>query len=279
MIFMKSEKSENGLICILWDKTKLYIESTLQYSMSKMIKFGNGLQGKYSGNPTGNTKTTAEKKTANSDHEALMKHAKTKRKAREERADVRESLMMAPDKALKKVESGDDALLNGQIKNMQKTVKAKTNVIARQYGLAEPNNPEALAHDRLHCATCDRTLDAPNAHKQAGLDGLFEDSEVRIMCCWCFGKFDDSEIKSTMYTGLEANAKIRLAVYNPEESTREEVESLTDSRRIYLKCKLKKWEQDTSLIGKIKHVAWQDADTMENIVRDQAPTRYTACTL
>lgn len=260
-------------------KTKLYIEYTLWYSMSKMINFGNGLQGKYNNSVTGNTKTKSEKKVANSDHEALMKHSKKMAKAREDRADIRESSMMAPDKALEKVETGDDALLNGQIKNMQKTVKAGTNVLARQYGLQEPNNPEAMAHDRLHCATCDRRLDSPNAHKQNGLDDLFKDEDIRIMCCWCFGKMSDSDIKSTMYTGLEATKEIRLKVYNPEESTKAEMESLTDSRKIYLKCKLRKWEQDTALIGNIKHDYLQEGDDFENTYRNMAKTRYNACTL
>ena len=151
----------------------------------------------------------------------------------------------------------------------------KTNALARKYGLPQPNNKEALEHDRTHCFACDRKLDSPNAHKGGDLEKLFEDDgDVRILCCWCFGRMGDDEIKTTMrIEGAEADAKIRLQVYNPMESKKEEIESLTQTRRIFLKSKLKKWEQDTELIGKLKRTI-SDEDYQENYYMYNAKTRY-----
>ncbi len=245
--------------------------------MSNMINFGNGLGKKYSGNPTGNTKTEAEKKVASSDREALRKAGQLKRHAREEREAKRAQKVVEPQTQLDNFEK--DPTKDIAVGAVLDKAKAKTNALAREYALPEPNNPEALKHDRLHCATCDRTLDDPNAHKSAGLEGLFDDAEVRIMCCWCFGRMSHDKIKSTMYSGKEATKEIRLAIYNPAESTKAEIEEMTDIRRIALKSKIKKYNDRVKFVGNIKHDYLQEGDDFENIIRNQARTRYTACTL
>lgn len=88
----------------------------------------------------------------------------------------------------------------------------------------------------------------------------------------------DSDIKRSANNGEEASKEIRLKVYNPEESSKEEIESLIDSKMIQLKSKLKKWEQDVSLVGKIKHDNLLEVDQLENSVMYNAKTRYNACT-
>ena len=103
---------------------------------------------------------------------------------------------------------------------------------------------------------------------------LCKDEDVRLMCCRCFGRMGDDEIKSTMrIEGAEVDAKIRLQVYNPMESKKEEIESLTSTRRIFLKSKLKKWEQDTELVGKLTRTL-HDEDYQENFNMYNAKTRY-----
>ena len=246
--------------------------------MSKMINFGGqNLQRKYGGNSSSNMKTNAEKIRQDKDREALKKASELKRAGRESRMEERLIRNMSPDMAIKLLEENPQADVD--IKNIHKKALAQSNVIARQYGIIEPNNPEALVHDRLHCYTCDRKLHQPNAHKSLELGGLFDDSDIRIMCCWCFGKMNDDEIKSTMrIEGIVADSKIRLKVYNPIESTKEEVDSLIESKIIQLRGKLKRWQQDTALIGNIKHEYLYEGDQFENQVMYRAKTRYTACT-
>ena len=239
---------------------------------------GQGLQRKYSNGSSSNLKTNAQKSQAQKDREALKKASLAKREAREARAEKREMKLnnANPELAIKILEENPEKDIN--VNQIQKEAMAKTNVLAREYGLSQPNNPEALAHDRLHCSACDRKLDSPNAHKQDGLGNLFEDEDVRLLCCWCFGKMGESDIKSTMYSGLEADSKVRLQVYNPIESTKAEVESLIESKMIQMKSKLKKWQQDVALVGNIKHDYLQEGDQIENSVLYNAKTRYTACT-
>tara|TARA_R110000765_G_scaffold422920_1_gene531123 strand:- start:326 stop:1060 length:735 start_codon:yes stop_codon:yes gene_type:complete len=238
---------------------------------------GQGLQRKYSNGSSSNLKTNAQKSQAQKDREALKKASLAKREAREARAEKREMRLnnANPELAIKILEENPEKDIN--VNQIQKEAMAKTNVLAREFGLSQPNNPEALAHDRLHCSACDRKLDSPNAHKQDGLGNLFEDEDVRLLCCWCFGKMGESDIKS-MYSGKEADSKVRLQVYNPIESTKAEVESLIESKMIQMKSKLKKWQQDVALVGNIKHDYLQEGDQIENSVLYNAKTRYTACT-
>ena len=219
------------------------------------------VSGKKLKNEIATTKTNAQKNTESSDRAALRAASKARREQREKRMRTRDSRKTDP---------------KTEVKNY---VKSTTNVIARKYGLVQPNNPEALAHDRLHCITCDRELHIPDAHEDIGVESLFDDDEVRMLCCWCFGKMGDDEIKDTMKTGLEATAEIRLRVYNPEESTELEIEGLTDSRLAYLKSKLRRWEQTTALIGNLKHDYLTEGDAFENHDYHQNKTRYDSCTL
>ncbi len=243
--------------------------------MSNMIKIsGQGLQRRYS-NDAGKGDIDLNVDTTRKDQEALGKFSVTKRKAREARLAQRDEKNITPVKELEILEANPEKDVD--VKGIVKKVKEKTNVLAREYGLKQPNNPEALVHDRLHCYTCDRHLDSPNAHKGIGLDGLFEDEEVRMLCCWCFGKMSDDEIKTTMRNGKEATKEIRLAIYDPAESTKAEIEAMTDIKRIALKSKIKRWNAITGLVGNIKHNDLEDADWMERCVEYNAHTRYTAC--
>ena len=211
---------------------------------------------------------------------AMRKNQTWKTKQREERMNLRIERLenMKPEVQLEKFEQNPTKGID--VEKIKSELLATTNATARKYGLPEPNNPEALAHDRTHCMCCDRKLHQPNAHKNLDIDpDLIDDEEVRLMCCWCFGKMDDDDIRSTMYTGMEADAKIRLKVYNPEQSTQQEIDSLIESKRIQLKSKLKRWEQDVALVGNVKHDYLLEVDQLENTVIYNAKTRYTACTL
>lgn len=240
--------------------------------MSKMINFsGQGLQRAYT--KKNSELSTQEQEQKKQDREALRKYAESQREKREARMNAR----MEKNKPItKEVEDFEkNGLSEEEIAKVTDGVMEKTNALARKYGLPQPNNKEALEHDRTHCFACDRKLDSPNAHKGGDLEKLFEDDgDVRILCCWCFGRMGDDEIKTTMrIEGAEADAKIRLQVYNPMESKKEEIESLTQTRRIFLKSKLKKWEQDTELIGKLKRTI-SDEDYQENYYMYNAKTRY-----
>ena len=131
---------------------------------------GQGLQRKYSNGSSSNLKTNAQKSQAQKDREALKKASLAKREAREARAEKREMRLnnANPELAIKILEENPEKDIN--VNQIQKEAMAKTNVLAREFGLSQPNNPEALAHDRLHCSACDRKLDSPNAHKQDGLE-------------------------------------------------------------------------------------------------------------
>lgn len=237
---------------------------------------GQGLQRKYSNGASSTLKTNAEKSQAQKDRDALKKASLAKRKAREARAEKREMRLnnANPEVAIKILEENPEKDIN--IAQIQKEAMSKTNALAREFGLSEPNNPEALAHDRLHCMMCDRTLDSPHTN-QFGGESIFDEEDVRLMCCWCFGKMSDSDIKHEIEP-KEATAEIRLKVYNPIESTKAEIESMIESKMIQMKSKLKKWQQDVALVGNIKHDYLQEGDQIENSVLYNAKTRYTACT-
>jgi len=244
--------------------------------MSKMIKIsGQNLQRRYS-NGAGEGDIDLNVDTKRKDQEALNKFSATKRKARETRLVQRDENNISPVEELTRLEK--DPTKDVDVKSIVKKAKEKTNVLAREYGLKEPNNPEAITHDRFHCFTCDRRLDSPNIYKQGeGMKDLFEDEEVRMLCCWCFGRMGEDEIKVTMRNNKDATKEIRLAVYDPIESTKEEIETMTDIKRIALKSKIKKWNAITGLVGNIKHDNLEDADWMERCVELNAHTRYTAC--
>jgi len=243
-----------------------------------MIKInGAGLQRRYS-NGAGSSGIISDKQKAEQerDHKAFRAYHKGKRAEREARMEVRMERNISPVVEMERLKKNPTKDID--VKRIVTKAKEKTNVLAREYGVKEPNNPEALAHDRLHCYTCDRHLDSPNTYKQnPDMKDLFDDEEVRILCCWCFGKMDDAQIKFTMRNGRDATKEIRLAIYDPIESTKAEIAEMTKLKRISLKSKIKRWEARNHLVGNIKHNVLEDADYMENIVSHNAHTRWTAC--
>jgi len=246
--------------------------------MSRMIKInGAGLQRRYSnGAGEGDIIPDAQRKQQKKDHEALRKHSQSKRARREARLEERDEQNISPEKEMERLKKNPTKDID--VKKIVNNAKAKTNVLAREYGVKEPNNPEALAHDRLHCFTCDRRLDSPNVYKRdEDMKDLFEDEEVRMLCCWCFGRMGEDEIKVTMRNNKDATKEIRLAIYNPIESTKAEIEEMTNLKRIALKSKIKRWNAMTRFVGNVKHDNVDDADWMENCVSYNAHTRYTAC--
>jgi len=241
--------------------------------MSEMIhlKWGQ-LQRHYAGKietPESEKQRIQKQKDANAWNATMN----AKREARLAKQAKRDEKHINPHQELEILESNPTKDVD--IKKIVDEAKSKTNVLARQYGLPEPNNPEALARDRLHCLACDRELHSPDAHKRAGLGGLFDDAEVRILCCWCFGRFGDEKIQTMTEQKGDADKRIRLAVYDPVEFCKEEIEYMTDLRRIQIKSKIKRF--DAMLVGKVKHDNVEDADWMENCVKYNAKTRYTAC--
>jgi len=248
--------------------------------MSRMIKInGAGLQRRYS-NGAGSSGIISDKQKAEQerDHKAFRAYHKGKRAEREKRMEARMERNISPVEEMKRLKKNPTKDID--VKKIISTAKAKTNKLAREYGVKEPNNPEALDHDRYHCYTCDRRLDSPNAHKQnADMKEFFDkDEDIRMLCCWCFGRMDDKDIKFTMRNNKEATKEIRLAIYDPIESTKAEIETMTKLKRISLKSKIKRWEARNHLVGNIKHDRLADADWMENCVSYNAHTRYTACT-
>lgn len=261
------------------------------------MKFGNGLQRKYLTNPESDVVSDAEKTQKEKDHEALRTHAESRRAQREarmvERDTNRKSITEDCKEQIKLVKRDEkDRLIQlennkeNRIENQVKEAKEKTNHLARKHGLEEPNNPEALKHDRYHCYKCDMKLHIPDAYKQLPkeVQQLFEDdNEVRHLCCFCFGKMEDGEI--TKLQDKESDRKIRMAIYNPEIYVRENAEEshqtdvkqiheLTKERIVYYNSKIKKYEHVISLVGTVKHDNLQEVDDLENTVRNHAFTRY-----
>src|SRR3989304_4776738 len=268
----------------------IYILWYCNTGMSKMIKFGNGLQRKYVTNPD---KTQAQK-----DREALRKHSEAKRAERETRMEYRDanrkSITEDSQEQIKLTKRDETDRLKqlendkeNKIERQVKEAKEKTNHLARKYGLTEPNNPEALKHDRFHCYKCDMKLHIPNAYKELPkeVQALFgNDEDVRHLCCYCFGKMEDGEIIK-LQTDEFSDKKIRVMIYDPESFVREnadeihqddikEIEKLTKERIVYYNAKIKRYEGIISLIGTVKHDQLQEVDDLENTVRNLAPTRY-----
>lgn len=246
-----------------------------------MMCFGNSLQKSYKTETESTVKNDFQKTQEEKDREALRKAAEAKRAERLARMEQRDKSRIPLDKKLEKeAEEYNDEIL--------KTAKENTNYLARKYNLPEPNNPEALNHDRLYCYTCNRRLDSPNAYKQdEDLQKLFDDEEVRTLCCWCFGRMDDDDIKFTSKTGEEATKEIRLAVYNPEvlldaditEEDAKRLENVPKSRQIYIKSKIKRYKNVVNMIGSIKHNSLEDEEHTDLSFLKQFKTRYDACTL
>lgn len=262
-----------------------------------MINFGNGLQRKYLTESEDKPVSDSEKTQAQKDHEALNKHSKAKAAQRDARLDKRDSNrksviedsveqigLTKKDKVdrLQQLEDNKENRIESQITE----AKGKTNHLARKHGLAEPNNPEALKHDRKHCMTCDTHLHIPDAYKDLSqeVQSLFNDEDVRHLCCYCFGKMEDGEIVKCQ-KGKDSDKKIRLMIYNPETYVRanaegihqediNDIEELTKERIAYYNAKIKKYEGVISLIGTVKHDYLQEGDDMENTVRNNAPTRW-----
>ena len=107
--------------------------------------------------------STQEQEQKKQDREALRKYAESQREKREARMNAR----MEKNKPItKEVEDFEkNGLSEEEIAKVTDGVMEKTNALARKYGLPQPNNKEALEHDRTHCFACDRKLDSPNAHK------------------------------------------------------------------------------------------------------------------
>ena len=104
---------------------------------------------------------------------------------------------------------------------------------------------------------------------------------MKMSDCYVVGvseKWENPISKVPCIDGKEADAKVRLQVYNPIESTKAEIDSLIESKMIQMKSKLKKWQQDVALVGNIKHDYLQEGDQIENSVLYNAKTRYNACT-
>ncbi len=266
-------------------------------TMSRMINFGNGLQKKYKTDQESDIKSDADNKRIDKDREALRKHSKAKAEAREARLqyrddnrksiaeDSKEQIDEAKKDKVDRLQQLEDNKEN-RVERQIDEAKQKTNHLARKHGLAEPNNPEALKHDRKHCYKCDIHLHIPNAYKDLPEDVqilLGKDEDIRHFCCFCFGKMDDGEITKLQET--ESDKKIRMMIYNPEDYVRdnaegihqediEHIETLTKERIVYYNAKIKKYEHVVSLIGTVKHDNLQEVDDLENTVRNLAPTRY-----
>ncbi len=263
-----------------------------------MMKFGNGLQRKYSTNPESNIESDAEVNRKKKDREALRKHRQSKSAEIEARMkyrdDNRKSVteyskeqieLTKQDKVdrLQELEDTKEHRIESQIKE----AKGKTGHLARKHGLTEPNNPEALEHDRLHCYKCDMHLHIPNAYKDLPEEVqllLGRDEGIRHLCCYCFGKMDDGEIIK-LQENSDSDKKVRMMIYNPEQFVRENadgihqsdidhIETLTKERIAYYNAKIKKYEGIVSLIGTVKHNDLDDEEHTELSFLKQFPTRY-----
>lgn len=266
--------------------------------MSRMINFGNGLQRKYLDESSDKLVSDADKTQAQKDQEALRKHAESKAEKRNAKLDKRDAnrkdlvedakdqIVLTKKDKVDRLEQLDDDLEN-KIERQVVEAKEKTNHLAREHGLKEPDNPEALKHDRYHCYRCDTHLHVPDAYKDLDpeVQALFGgDEDVRHLCCYCFGKMEDGEIVKVQ-TKKGSSKKVRLMIYDPEAFVRENadeihqddidhIENLSKERIAYYNSKIKKYEGVYSLIGKVKHDKIQEVDDLENTVRNNAPTRW-----
>ncbi len=266
--------------------------------MSRMINFGNGLQRKYLDETSDKPVTDADKTQAQKDQEALRKYAESKAAKRNAKLDKRdanrkdlvegakEQIELTKQDKIDRLQDLEDNLEN-KIERQVIEAKEKTNHLAREHGLKEPDNPEALKHDRYHCYRCDMHLHVPDAYKDLDpeVQSLFGgDEEVRHLCCYCFGKMEDGEIIKVQ-TKETSSKKVRLMIYDPESFVRDNadevhqddkdhIEKLTAEHIAYFKSKIKKYEGVYSLIGKVKHDRIQEVDDLENTVRNNANTRW-----
>ena len=252
----------------------------------------------YSNNLASDLKTNSQKSQEQKDREALKAIANVKRNGRLTRMENRDNNRISLDIKLEQEINHLPIKENEQINHIEKIAleqveerlieaKEKTNVLARQYGLPEPNNPEALKHDRYHCMTCDRKLHNPDTHKGTPIEGMIDDADIRLMCCWCFGNMGEEQIKNTMRKDAEATKEIRLAIYNPEsiidtnidiKEQVNDVKKMTKEYELYLKAKMKKYQNVVNMVGTVKHDYLQEGDYMENKVLYDCKGIY-ACTL
>ena len=265
--------------------------------MSRMINFGNGLQKKYKAEPESDIDSDAEALRKKKDREALRKHSKARAGAREARLESRdenrksitedeeEQIELTKKDKVDRLQQLEDNKEN-KIERQIKEARGKTGHLARKHGLSEPNNPEALEHDRLHCYKCDTHLHIPDAYKELPeeVQALFgNDNDVRHFCCFCFGKMEDGEIIKLQDS--ESDRKVRMMIYNPESYVRENadevhqedidsIKTLTKERIAYYNSKIKQYEHVISLIGTVKHETLQEVDDLIETVRNNAPTRW-----
>ena len=91
----------------------------------------------------------------------------------------------------------------------------RTNLIARQHGLKEPDRPEAIQFDDTHCVSCGDRLHDSKAHEQLDVDYLkvlekMGQNKVNTLCCSCFGR-------------MQQNGKVIQKVKKPDSDTFKQV--------------------------------------------------------
>lgn len=205
-----------------------------------MIKFGNGLQRKY---------------TNISDDDDTFAYA----------GDGGKSQKIKDMEAIRKYNE-EKKLKNVDIRIQ--SAKEKTNHLARHHSLSEPNNPEALVADRRNCYSCGMKLHIPDAYKDLPEDVqmlLGRDSDVRHLCCFCFGSLEvEKEIIPTQLSDKE----VRMLIYDPEEAVKLGLDQIKRIRR-----KLKSYPEAV-LVGTFKHDGLYDETDMQNMFLEKFPTRY-----
>lgn len=204
----------------------------------------NNLGETYSSNMDNNRKTNSERRITNDDRAALRRaSAKRKQlKAVEESLEEEKRIIVA---------------------------KGNTNHLARKHGLSEPDNTEALSHDRYHCYVCARLLDKPDAYKELDeeMQGVFgEDKDIRTICCFCF---DDVELDKKIIPSNMSTKNIRMLVYNPVEAVRMGLDMIESIER-----KLRRYPASVKLIGTIRHTSLDDELSNETSILSGYSTRY-----
>lgn len=98
---------------------------------------------------------------------------------------------------------------------------SKTNLLARQHGLTEPDAPEAIKFDNKHCISCGSRLHDPKAYEKSEINYLevmekMKQKKINTLCCSCFGqtmrngqviqniKEPDSDVFKKVYDPLNA---------------------------------------------------------------------------
>src|SRR3990167_5930779 len=100
---------------------------------------GQNLQRRYSNGTESNILTSAQRNQQQKDNEALKIASIAKREQRQKAQEAR--MQKDPRVAIKTLE--ENPLKDVNVQEIVKQASEKTNVLARQYGLPEPNNPEA----------------------------------------------------------------------------------------------------------------------------------------